>query len=137
MRIVFTNGVFSLLLPHHVHFLQCAADLGDHFIVAVNSDECALRLKGRRPVLSQDERAFMLASLDCVDDVTIFNSETELLNLIRHVGPDVLVKGGEYRAAGAAGAQFAKSVVYIDMIDGASTSKTLERIRCSTSSAIS
>lgn len=92
--IVFTNGCFDLLHVGHVTLLQAAARLGDFLVVAINSDASVRKLKGpERPVISQDDRARMLAALDCVDHVLIFDDETpcRLLEMLR---PDVLVKGG-------------------------------------------
>lgn len=92
--IAFTNGVFDLLHMGHVNYLQQARELGSCLIVAINSDASVQRLKGpTRPVIGQQERAGMLAALECVDYVTIFDEETPmaLLELLR---PDVLIKGG-------------------------------------------
>jgi D-beta-D-heptose 7-phosphate kinase/D-beta-D-heptose 1-phosphate adenosyltransferase len=92
--IAFTNGVFDLLHMGHVNYLQQARELGSCLIVAINSDASVRRLKGpTRPVIGQQERAGMLAALECVDYVTIFDEETPmaLLELLR---PDVLIKGG-------------------------------------------
>ena len=92
--IVFTNGCFDLLHVGHVTCLQEAATLGDVLIVAVNGDASVRRLKGEgRPVISEHDRAAMVAALDCVDHVLIFDDPTphQLLETIR---PDVLVKGG-------------------------------------------
>lgn len=92
--VVFTNGCFDLLHPGHVQMLQAAAELGDLLIVAVNNDASVQRLKGsERPVLSESDRAGMLAALACVDHVLIFREDTphHLLHALR---PDILVKGG-------------------------------------------
>jgi D-beta-D-heptose 7-phosphate kinase/D-beta-D-heptose 1-phosphate adenosyltransferase len=95
-RAVFTNGVFDLLHLGHVRYLQHARSLGDFLIVGLNSDTSTRRLKGpQRPLVSEEERAEMLAALDCVDHVTIFGEDTatETLTLLR---PSVYVKGGDY-----------------------------------------
>lgn len=95
--VVFTNGVFDLLHRGHVTYLDEAAQLGGALIVAINTDASAKRLgKGpERPLNSQHDRAAMLAALECVDAVTMFDEDTpyELIGLLR---PDVLVKGGDY-----------------------------------------
>lgn len=92
--VVFTNGCFDLLHPGHVHMLQDAAKLGDLLIVAVNSDASVRRLKGpERPVLSEEDRARMLAALACVDHVVVFDDDTPH-RLLKALQPDVLVKGG-------------------------------------------
>ena len=92
--IVFTNGCFDLLHVGHVAHLEEAAELGDVLIVAINSDARVQRLKGpQRPVISDSDRAGMLASLACVDYVLIFDDETPH-HLLDNLRPDVLVKGG-------------------------------------------
>ena len=93
-RVVFTNGCFDLLHMGHVQYLQQARELGNCLVVAINSDDSVRRLKGpSRPVIGQAERAAMLAALECVDYVTVFDEDTPipLLELLR---PEILVKGG-------------------------------------------
>ena len=92
--VIFTNGCFDLLHAGHVRYLQQARELGQCLVVAVNSDDSVRRLKGQqRPIIGENERAEMLAALECIDYVTIFPEDTpnELLDLLR---PDILVKGG-------------------------------------------
>ena len=93
-RLVFTNGCFDLLHVGHVTLLQEAARLGDVLIVAINSDAGVRRLKGAdRPVIGEGDRARMLAALECVDHVMIFDEDTPH-RLLQAIRPDVLVKGG-------------------------------------------
>lgn len=93
-KVVFTNGCFDLLHPGHVHYLEEAATCGDTLIVAVNSDAGVRLHKGpTRPVLSQEHRARMLAALECVDHVIVFDDPTPV-QLLKRLQPDVLVKGG-------------------------------------------
>ena len=95
--VVFTNGVFDILHAGHVDFLREARRLGDVLVVAVNTDVSARRLKGRnRPINSERDRASLVAALDCVDHVVLFD-EDEPSDLIRLLRPDVHVKGGDYR----------------------------------------
>jgi D-beta-D-heptose 7-phosphate kinase/D-beta-D-heptose 1-phosphate adenosyltransferase len=95
-RIVFTNGCFDLLHVGHIHYLQHARALGDRLVVGLNDDASVHQLKGAgRPLIPQTERARILAALACVDYVTMFGEPTPLA-LIKHVRPDVLVKGGDY-----------------------------------------
>ena len=95
-RVVFTNGVFDLLHPGHVDVLVAARALGDALVVGVNSDASVQRLKGpTRPVRNERERAHVLAALEAVDAVVVFDEDTPL-ELIRALMPDVLVKGGDY-----------------------------------------
>jgi D-beta-D-heptose 7-phosphate kinase/D-beta-D-heptose 1-phosphate adenosyltransferase len=96
-RVVFTNGCFDLLHVGHVRSLEQARGLGDRLIVGVNRDASVRRLKGHaRPIVSERQRAEMLAALRCVDWVVLFGEETPLA-LIRAVRPDVLAKGGDWR----------------------------------------
>ena len=95
-RIVFTNGCFDLLHAGHVKYLQKAASLGDLLILGLNSDTSVRRLKGeKRPLICEDERAHILAALDCIDYVVLFNEDTPL-DLITALKPDILAKGGDY-----------------------------------------
>ena len=102
-RLVFTNGCFDILHVGHVRYLQRARALGDALLVAINSDRSVRALKGEgRPVMSEGERAEMLAALACVDFVTVFEEDSPR-RLIAELLPDVLVKGGDYRVEQIAG----------------------------------
>src|SRR5215211_7566483 len=95
-KVVFTNGCFDLLHPGHVRYLEQARALGDALIVALNSDRSVRELKGeRRPILTEDERAEVMAALASVDYVTIFDEPTPR-QIIAALLPDVLVKGGDW-----------------------------------------
>ncbi|MEM9050821.1 MAG: adenylyltransferase/cytidyltransferase family protein [Bacteroidota bacterium] len=95
--VVFTNGVFDILHKGHVTLLNAASELGDSLILGLNSDESVRTLnKGpERPINGEKDRAILLAALQCIDAVVIFNESTPL-GLIRSIEPDVLVKGGDY-----------------------------------------
>src|SRR5438067_3520545 len=96
--IVFTNGVFDLLHPGHIRYLQQARALGDALVVGVNSDRSVRAIKGpTRPIVPEDERAEVLAALACVDAVVVFDDDTPQ-DLIRTLQPDVLVKGDDWAA---------------------------------------
>lgn len=131
-RIVFTNGCFDLLHQGHVQYLEQAAGFGDRLVVGINSDASTRRLKGsHRPVNSEQSRAFVMASLSCVDLVVIFEEDTPL-ELIRHLKPDVLVKGGDYAEDEIAGADFVKTrgghVEIVPFAEGFSTTEIEQRI---------
>ena len=97
-RIVFTNGVFDLLHPGHLRYLQAARRHGDLLIVGLNSDASVRRNKGpERPINPEAERAEVLAALDCVDAVSIFDDDTPA-DIIHRVQPDILVKGADWPA---------------------------------------
>jgi len=101
--VVMTNGCFDLLHPGHITYLEEAAALGDHLIVAVNDDDSVTRLKGEgRPINKLEDRMHMLAALSCVDWVVPFSEDTPQ-RLMCHVLPNVLVKGGDYRPEQIAG----------------------------------
>lgn len=132
-RVVFTNGCFDLLHPGHVRCLEQARELGHMLVVAINSDASVRRLKGAgRPVVSQEERAEVLAALAAVDYVTVFDEDTPQ-QIIARVLPDVLVKGGDWgpdQIVGRAEVEAAGGrVVSIPLEPGYSTSALLERIR--------
>ena len=131
-RIVFTNGCFDLLHAGHATYLQEAAALGDVLVVALNSDAGIRGLKGpTRPVIRQEDRATLLAALSCVDYVTIFDEPTPA-NLIELLRPDVLVKGGDYRAEQIVGYDFVQSyggrVFIAPLVEGVSTTAIIKSI---------
>ena len=132
-RIVFTNGVFDLLHPGHVRYLKAARALGDVLIVGLNGDTSVRRNKGpERPVNPQDERAEVLAALECVDAVVIFDEDTPA-EIIRLVQPDVLVKGADWAADRIVGRDTVEArggrVVRVPVESGYSTTEIVERIR--------
>ena len=132
-RVVFTNGVFDLLHPGHVDVLIGARARGDALVVGVNSDASVRRLKGpERPVRSEGERAYVLAALECVDAVTLFEQDTPL-ELVEALQPDVIVKGGDYAPDTVVGANVVRArggeVVIIPLTPGHSTTSTIERLR--------
>jgi D-beta-D-heptose 7-phosphate kinase/D-beta-D-heptose 1-phosphate adenosyltransferase len=131
-RIVFTNGCFDILHVGHIKLLQRARSLGDLLIVGINNDDSVRKLKGeRRPLIAEDQRAHVLAALDCVDFVTLFAEPTplELLELIR---PDILVKGGDYALHEVVGRDLVQSyggrVELVPIVEGFSTSELVKRI---------
>lgn len=132
-RIVMTNGCFDLLHVGHVAYLEQARKQGDRLVVAVNDDASVRKLKGKdRPLTTLDNRMAVLAGLRSVDWVVPFSEDTPE-RLICRVLPDVLVKGGDYRIEQIAGHQCVQrnggNVITIDLVPGASTSATLQRIR--------
>lgn len=127
-KVVFTNGCFDLLHKGHVSYLNSAKALGDVLIVGLNSDESVKRLKGEnRPINCQDDRAYLLSALECVDYVVIFDDDTPI-ELIERVKPDVLVKGADYKDKEVVGSDIAGETVLIDFIDGKSTTSTIDKI---------
>lgn len=132
-KVVFTNGCFDILHKGHVQYLAKAADLGDYFILGLNSDRSVKALKGEsRPVNNEVDRALVLSALHFIDAIVIFDEDTPE-NLIKQVNPDVLVKGGDWKPDQIVGADFVKSkggeVMVIDFVDGYSTTSTIEKIK--------
>ena len=132
-KIVFTNGCFDLLHIGHTRLLQQAKELGDVLVLCLNTDTSVRRLKGHtRPIISQNERAEILSSLNTVDYLTFFEEDTPL-NLITELKPDVLVKGGDYEKEAIVGKEvverYGGKVVAIPLVDGKSTTKILEKIK--------
>jgi D-beta-D-heptose 7-phosphate kinase/D-beta-D-heptose 1-phosphate adenosyltransferase len=132
-RLVFTNGCFDILHVGHVRYLQRARALGDALLVAINSDRSVRALKGEgRPVMSEAERAEMLAALACVDFVTVF-AEDSPRRLIAELLPDVLVKGGDYALDEIHGREEVEAaggrVLALPFVEGASTTNIIERIK--------
>ena len=125
-RIVFTNGVFDLLHPGHVRYLRAARRLGDRLVVGVNSDRSA-----RRPLVGASDRAEVLAALEMVDYVIVFDAATPL-ELIRALQPDVLVKGGDWGLETIVGREEVEAaggqVLSLPFVDGASATDLIERI---------
>ena len=134
-RVVFTNGVFDLLHPGHVRFLEEARRLGDVLIVGVNSDRSARANKGPgRPLNPDGERAEVLLSLSCVDAAVLFDEDTPH-QLIETIQPDVLVKGADWSATEIVGRETVEArggrVVRVDVAQGYSTSDLIRRVQAS------
>lgn len=132
-RVVFTNGCFDLLHPGHIRSLEAARALGDVLIVGINSDESVKALKGpTRPVIPEQERAEILASLECVDAVLIFPEPTPQ-KLIASLLPDILVKGGDWASQQIVGRDEVEAaggrVEQVDVVQGYSTTEILKKIR--------
>lgn len=132
-RLVFTNGVFDIIHVGHVRYLEQARCLGDVLLVAINSDRTVRQLKGEgRPLITENERAEILASMRAVTYVTIFDDVSPRA-LIRGLLPDVLVKGGDYALKEIHGREEVEAaggkVVALPFIVGASTSKIIEQMK--------
>jgi rfaE bifunctional protein nucleotidyltransferase chain/domain len=131
-KVVFTNGCFDILHPGHIRYLEAARKMGDALVVAVNSDRSVAELKGpARPILNQEERCLLLAALEAVSYVTVFNEPTPL-KLIQSVLPDVLVKGGDWGLNEIVGRKEVEAnggkVISVPYEPGQSSSGIIERI---------
>jgi len=128
-KVVFTNGCFDILHVGHVKYLEEAKSYGDVLILGLNSDESVSRLKGpTRPVNTEDDRAYILASLEAVDYVVKFYEDTPY-ELIKAVQPHILVKGGDYEGKEVVGQDIANELRLVQFVDGKSTTKTIARIK--------
>ncbi len=132
-KVVFTNGCFDLLHRGHVTYLAKAADEGDVLVLGLNDDASVRRLKGAgRPIQDEDARALVMASLDVIDMVVLFEDDTPL-ELIKLLMPDILVKGGDYVIDNIVGANEVISnggkVVTIPIVEGYSTTSIEKKLR--------
>ncbi len=133
-KIVFTNGCFDILHRGHVEYLCQARDLGDYLVLGLNTDESVKRLgkSPERPINSEETRATILAGLECVDAIVLFNEDTPL-QLITFIQPDVLVKGNDYKAEDIVGYDIVTTkggkVITINLVEGFSTTKLIEKMK--------
>lgn len=132
-KIVFTNGCFDILHVGHIKYMQEAAKLGDILIVGLNSDDSVRRLKGpERPINNQSDRAEMMAALEFVDYVVVFDEDTPY-ELIKKIQPDVLVKGGDYNPDNVVGRDIVEArggkLKLIEFVDGKSTTSIIKKIK--------
>ncbi len=131
-KVVFTNGVFDILHRGHVDYLAKAKSLGDVLIVGMNTDTSVRRIKGpRRPIVTEDDRSHVLAALESVDYVCLFEEETPY-ELIRSLVPDVLVKGADWALDAVVGKDVVESsggsVKTIEFLPQRSTTRIIEKI---------
>jgi D-beta-D-heptose 7-phosphate kinase/D-beta-D-heptose 1-phosphate adenosyltransferase len=132
-KVVFTNGCFDVLHRGHIHLLKEAKKLGDLLIVALNSDSSVKKIKGaHRPIFPQAERAELIAALEMVDYVTVFD-EADPYNLIREIKPTVLAKGGDWSEDKIVGKEVVEQhggkLAVIPYLKGYSTTDIIERMR--------
>jgi rfaE bifunctional protein nucleotidyltransferase chain/domain len=132
-KVVFTNGVFDLIHAGHVDYLKKAKALGDILIVGMNTDDSVRRIKGdKRPILKQDERAFIISNLKPVDYVVFFDEDTPQ-KLIDEIIPDILVKGADWSIDKIVGRETVEEnggeVKTITFVNNQSTSKIIEIIQ--------
>lgn len=126
MKTVFTNGCFDIAHRGHIELLKFCSSLG-YVIVGLNSDSSIRNIKGEsRPINNQSDRELLLRSIRYVDDVIIFN-ETTPLRLINEIKPDIIVKGGDYKAQDVVGNNLCDVIIF-DYVKGYSTTKTIQDI---------
>ena len=127
-KLVFTNGCFDLMHRGHIESLRFAKQSGDKLIVAINSDESVRKLKPNRPILPISDRIAMLAAIEHVDYVVVFDDETPL-ELIKKIKPDVLVKGEDYEKQNIVGYGIVPEIKRCPLVEGISTTQIIEKIK--------
>lgn len=132
-KIVFTNGCFDILHAGHVDIFQQARNLGDALVVAVNSDISIKKIKGeKRPVVPQAQRMQVLAALEAIDYVVIFDEENPF-KIIKEIQPDILVKGGDWPVETIVGREIVEKkggkVLSIPLMEGISTTNIIEEVK--------
>ena len=127
-KIVFTNGCFDILHTGHVRYLETAKSYGDILILGLNSDRSVTAIKGEnRPINVESDRAYILAALEAVDYVVVFDNDTPY-DLIKAVKPHILVKGGDYEGKKVVGEDVANELKFVQFVTGKSTTKTINKI---------
>lgn len=124
---VFVNGTFDIIHAGHLELLNYAKSLGNHLTVAIDSDSRVKSLKGStRPINNEHERSLLLKNLKPVDAVMIFDTDNELINLIKAC--DIMVKGSDYKGKPIVGGDVCKKIIFFDRIDGYSTTQKIQDI---------
>ena len=127
MKRIIVNGTFDILHSGHLALLTYARSLGDHLVVAIDSDRRVKELKGaNRPVNTQAERQELLSNLRSVDEVRIFDSDPELVDIVAECA--IMVKGSDYRDRPIVGSEVCSSIVFFERIDGFSTTEKIQSI---------
>ena len=132
-KVIATSGCFDIIHAGHVTYLEEAKDKGDILIVFLNSDVSVKSLKGNnRPIVNQNERAIVIAGLECVDYVSIFDEKTPCQSILK-CKPDVFIKGGDYRGKRIPEMdileEYGGHVEYVSMVNGCSSTNIIERIK--------
>lgn len=127
MSLIFVNGTFDILHPGHIELLNYAKSLGSHLMIGIDSDRRVRELKGpARPIHSQQHRAFMLKNLKAVDEVVVFDSDIELINLV--AACDIMVKGSDYMGKHIVGEAVCDELIFFDKLHDYSTTKIIQDI---------
>jgi D-beta-D-heptose 7-phosphate kinase/D-beta-D-heptose 1-phosphate adenosyltransferase len=127
-NLVFTNGCFDIIHSAHIRLIKYAKTLGEVLVLGLNSDKSVKIIKGdKRPINSQQERAELLANLDWVDYIIIFDDTTPY-SVLQNLKPSIIVKGGDYEIDKIVGKEFTKKVVLFDYVENCSTTKVIEKI---------
>jgi D-beta-D-heptose 7-phosphate kinase/D-beta-D-heptose 1-phosphate adenosyltransferase len=126
---IIVNGTFDILHRGHLEMLNYAARLGNYLLVCIDTDRRVKELKGHnRPINNQTDRKFMLQNIKTVDEVRLFDSADELINIIKEYQPDVMVKGSDYKDRPIIGAEYCKEIKFYEYLNGYSTTNTIQNI---------
>lgn len=129
MKTVIVNGTFDILHPGHIAMLNTARSLGDYLVVCIDTDRRVKERKGdKRPINDQNVRKIMLSNLKAVDIVEFFDSQEELINLIKRYKVDIVVKGSDWKGKSIVAEQYVKEIFWYDRIDEYSTTRTIQNI---------
>jgi D-beta-D-heptose 7-phosphate kinase/D-beta-D-heptose 1-phosphate adenosyltransferase len=129
MKRIIVNGTFDILHRGHIMMLEYARSLGDELLVCIDTDRRIKELKGpTRPINNEADRVFMLKSLRCVSNVSVFDDVDDLIDQIKQYKPDIMVKGSDYQGRSVVGEAFVPQVIYYDRIEQYSTTKTIQHI---------
>lgn len=127
---VFINGTFDVLHPGHMRLITFASNSGDYLKISIDSDERVKQLKGpTRPIHDEATRQIMLFYVKGVDEVSIFNTDEELINTIREYQPDIMIVGSDYRNKKVIGSEYANELIFFDRIERYSSTKVIEKIQ--------
>lgn len=128
MQKIFVNGTFDILHAGHIQLLNYAKSLGDVLLVAIDTDRRVKQLKGNeRPINNQEDRKLFLYNLKPVDTVMLFDSDQELIKIIKEYQPDIMVKGSDYKGKKIIGEEYIKKVIFYEHT-GHSTTRLIQRI---------
>ena len=129
MKTVIVNGTFDILHPGHIAMLNTARSLGDYLVVCIDTDRRVKELKGKyRPINDQNFRRIMLQNLKAVDIVELFDSQEDLIRLLKLYNPDIMVKGSDWKNKSIVAAQYVKEIFWYDRIEEYSSTDIIERI---------
>lgn len=127
---VFINGTFDILHPGHMQLITLASNSGDYLKIAIDSDKRVKKLKGpTRPINDESTRQTMLFHVKGVDEVSIFDSNEELINTIREYQPDIMIVGSDYKNKKVIGSEYAKRLIFFDRVERYSSTKVIEKIQ--------
>jgi len=129
MTTVIVNGTFDILHPGHIAMLNTARSLGDYLVVCIDTDSRVKELKGdKRPINDQNFRRIMLQNLKAVDIVELFDSQEDLIRLLKLYQPDIMVKGSDWRGKSVVAEQYVKKIHWYDRIEEYSSTKIIQSI---------